>query len=284
MENLVADTGPFLYPCIIEYSLICSAITYVMWKHTGKNPSKRKVIKHDEKTKVESYQFDCSGANRGLFAGILVFILTCISLMVFFMLKNNEQFSDSNMEVIAAHSSEITLYVLSSIAVVVAFYQMKFLGYDCQHKVELDHILLLVAQTGLFMYSVFVVVGGHSLYEVENLLTFLAGITEFLQAILQTMFLLNATRCYAKTKEHETQKPGREMVTFLIMSNLSMWAVNTFETLNASLHPGQFEFYGMWAWTIILHLSMPLAIFYRFHSTVVLCEIWSTAYERKHTA
>ena len=284
MERLVTSTAPFTYPCIIEYSLICSAITYVMWKHTGKNPSKRKVVQYGEKNEVkESYSFDCHGANKGLFGGIMVLIFTLISLIMFFMVENNDEFEDSTA-VITARCSEIILYVLSMIAVIGAFHRMRTLGYDSHHEMELDHILLLVAQTGLFMYSIFVIVGGHSLYKVENLLTFFAGITEFIQGTLQTMFLLHASRCYAKTFKHEADKPGRELVTFLIMANLSMWAVNTFETLNASLHPGQFEFYGMWAWTIILHLSMPLAIFYRFHSTVCLCEVWVTAYSRSHTA
>lgn len=31
------------------------------------------------------------------------------------------------------------------------------------------------------------------------------------------------------------------------------------------------------------HVSMPLAIFYRFHSTVCLCEIWKRAYKMKPT-
>jgi hypothetical protein len=32
--ELVKDASQFLFPCTIEYSLICAAILYVMWKHT----------------------------------------------------------------------------------------------------------------------------------------------------------------------------------------------------------------------------------------------------------
>lgn len=30
--TVVQDASPFLFPCTIEYSLICAAILYVMWR------------------------------------------------------------------------------------------------------------------------------------------------------------------------------------------------------------------------------------------------------------
>lgn len=32
--QLVQDASQFLFPCTIEYSLICAAVLYMMWKHT----------------------------------------------------------------------------------------------------------------------------------------------------------------------------------------------------------------------------------------------------------
>lgn len=37
MGALVQNASPFLFPCTIEYSLICAAILYVMWKSMAKN-------------------------------------------------------------------------------------------------------------------------------------------------------------------------------------------------------------------------------------------------------
>lgn len=31
MTNLIYDASPFLFPCTIEYSLICAVILYEMW-------------------------------------------------------------------------------------------------------------------------------------------------------------------------------------------------------------------------------------------------------------
>ena len=119
---------------------------------------------------------------------------------------------------------------------------------------------------------------------------------------------------YAYTADQVNKKPGREVVTFLLVCNLgkcsklcldtrfllfhtdthtwvffsgiaAMWAINTLETSRADSHPIQVEFYGgEWAWPIITHISMPLAIFYRFHSTVCLCEIWKKSFKYKSPA
>mgnify|MGYP002634052334 CR=1 FL=1 len=78
------------------------------------------------------------------------------------------------------------------------------------------------------------------------------------------------------------KKPGRQAVTFLLVCNLAMWLLNTLETSRTDAHPMmvrkyllllshwlsffnlQVKFYGgSWAWPMISHIAMPLAIFYR---------------------
>lgn len=38
MGTIVKDSAPYLYPFIIEYSLIGAVVIYVMWKHIGRHP------------------------------------------------------------------------------------------------------------------------------------------------------------------------------------------------------------------------------------------------------
>ena len=40
----------------------------------------------------------------------------------------------------------------------------------------------------------------------------------------------------------------------------------------------QLEFYGPLPWAVMLRVTLPLAIFHRFHSTVVLAEVWKASY------
>lgn len=41
----------------------------------------------------------------------------------------------------------------------------------------------------------------------------------------------------------------------------------------------RYEFYGFTLWKILNHISMPLIMFYRFHSSVCLVDIWRHSYE-----
>jgi len=47
MGSLVQNASPFLFPCTIEYSLICAASLYVMWKSMAKRRMLRVDSSHD---------------------------------------------------------------------------------------------------------------------------------------------------------------------------------------------------------------------------------------------
>ncbi|VDK41180.1 unnamed protein product [Taenia asiatica] len=74
-----------------------------------------------------------------------------------------------------------------------------------------------------------------------------------LLAVSIVFLILEASRREAGETEHTISKPGRTIITFLLVLNLAMWI-------------------------IITHLSLPLIIFFRFHSTVCLADIWTNAY------
>ncbi|XP_034248135.1 proton channel OtopLc-like isoform X2 [Thrips palmi] len=292
--SLVQDASPFLFPCTIEYSLICAAILYVMWKNIAKmTPSTSSgqslTAKLERagaglpgpyyKRSPHHYSVDCARAHKGLFVGILILVLTILSLILFFVLTSRAEFV--YLAVIEVNICELSLYAMSTIATLFGMLKVRQLRYDGSRNLELDSILLIGAQTGMFLYSTFTVIGGHFTMEKNTELVLITALASLVQTTCQTMFVLDASRRSCVTPEQIRRKPGREIVTFLLVTNLAMWAINTLEKSRAESHPIQLHFYGLWAWTIITHVSMPLAIFYRFHSTVCLCEIWKKAYKMK---
>lgn len=40
------------------------------------------------------------------------------------------------------------------------------------------------------------------------------------------------------------------------------------------------QFYGVWAWTLITHVSVPLLVCYRFQATVCFYEMWKNCYKK----
>lgn len=288
MGSLVQDASPFLFPCTIEYSLICAAILYVMWKNISKYPSKdvaeaiakaRLLEGLAYKKSPHLYSVDCARAHKGLFFGILVLVFTIISLVLFFVLISRKEYA--TLAVVEVNVCELALYAMTTFASLAGMVCVRNLKYDGNRNLELDNILLVGAQTGMFIYGTFTIIGGHFTIEKNTILILITALSSLVQTTCQTMFILDASRRSAKTPEQLRKKPGREIVTFLLVTNLAMWAINTLEKSRAESHPVQLHFYGLWAWTIITHVSMPLAIFYRFHSTVCLCEIWKRAYKMK---
>ncbi|KAK2178963.1 hypothetical protein NP493_521g00004 [Ridgeia piscesae] len=83
-------------------------------------------------------------------------------------------------------------------------------------------------------------------------------------------------RCAATEKERR-EKPGRAIVTFLLIVNLALWILRTFQVKTIALED-HLEFYGVPAWPIILNINLPLMLFFRFHSSVCLADIWMAAY------
>jgi hypothetical protein len=73
-------------------------------------------------------------------------------------------------------------------------------------------------------------------------------------------------------------KPGRQIVTFLLVCNLGLWITYNFEMQKVNATPDQVEFYGHLPWIIIQRFTLPLCVFFRFHSTVVLSELWKKCY------
>ncbi|XP_064215110.1 proton channel OtopLc isoform X5 [Tribolium castaneum] len=282
--SLVQDASPFLFPCTIEYSLICAAILYVMWKNISKLPLTGARAKSDlsaYKRSPHHYSVDCARAHKGLFVGILLLVLTIISLILFFVLISRSEFV--GLAVIEVNICELTLYGLTTLAAIIGMWQVRQLKYDGSKNLQLDNILLIGAQTGMFIYSTFTIIGGQFTIQRNTVLVLVTALASLLQTTCQTIFILDASRRSCVTPEQIRRKPGRQIVTFLLVTNLAMWAINTLEKSRAESHPIQLHFYGLWAWTIITHVSMPLAIFYRFHSTVCLCEIWKRAYKIKPT-
>lgn len=294
MGALVQNAAPFLFPCTIEYSLICAVILFEMWKKVKNMPSierhRRNSIRPNTTNGKSAHHFsvDCSRAHRGMFAGIIVIVLTIICLIMYFVM-----YKESGYEHLAIREVtivEILLYTLTTCAVAAAVWKMRDLKFQQKANndhhadtVSLDCTLLVLAQTGVYVYGMFSIMGSYFTLDDEHGIDGLVSeIMGLLQTSLQTLFILNACWRRCRGAEQQRLKPGREIVTFLLVANMSMWFINTMIKGRAGFRPTHLNLYGIWAWTVITHVSMPLAIFYRFHSTICLFDIWKSAYKAKH--
>lgn len=291
MGRLVQDVAPFLYPCTIEYSLICAVILYEMWKKVKSLPNIEKT-RRDSMKPVELrpkgvvLSVDCSNSHRGIFSGVIIFVLTIISMIMYFVLYDLTEYAAIAIQEVSI--CELIIYVISIAAICLAMYSMRDLKY-CRKltghhssKISLDCTLLVVAQFGAYLYSIFSIIGNYFAIQDQIYGGRVGFVTEFFgifQTSLQTLFILNSSWRRCRGASQKRKKPGRETITFLLIVNMCMWLINTLIKGRAQFRPLHFDYFGLWAWTIIVHVSMPLSIFYRFHASICFFEIWKSTYK-----
>ena len=58
-----------------------------------------------------------------------------------------------------------------------------------------------------------------------------------------------------------------------------MWIHDSVSAKKVQVNPAQVNYYNADTWAIIQAFSSPLSIFYRFHSSVCLADIWQEVYQ-----
>lgn len=99
---------------------------------------------------------------------------------------------------------------------------MSQLQFDASHPLDLDNILLIVALTGVISYNVFTIVGTQFSDHPDRMLVLINALTAVVQAVAQTVFVLGSSKRHLYTRRQEQRKPGREVVTFLMVTNFAM--------------------------------------------------------------
>jgi hypothetical protein len=102
------------------------------------------------------------------------------------------------------------------------------------------------------------------------------------QVVFQMLFISDVGRRRIHMPEHTRTKPGRQIVTLLLITNLTMWAIVILEFRKVELDPVQLNIYEYIPWVMVQRLALPLYIFHRFFSAITMAEIWKNTYTLKY--
>lgn len=131
MGTIVQDSAPYLYPFIVEYSLIGAVVIYVMWKHIGRYAKNNEEdLEHRLEVmlsrravamaqRARSGRVDCVGASKGLFFGLLALVGSLICLILFFVLIVKPPFN--RLAIFLADCSHCAVLCLSILAILIGF-------------------------------------------------------------------------------------------------------------------------------------------------------------------
>jgi len=287
-HDLLGDAAvaavPYLYPFMIEYALIGASVALIMSKHIGKPKLDVETYpKNMRKPNPKSFwaKADFTNSTKGVVLGCLVLVAAIVNLSTFFGLDGHEQSKD-HAELLSKISNSL-MNTFGIVACLIGIERIQRLDHKLESKEEsfdLDETLLRFGSLFTFLYSTFTIITGSFNAHIENFpneVFVLNGVLEILQIILQVIFIHNLKERVLPESLRE-EKPGRQVTAFLFLFNVSQWLVYTFEIQKVRASLVEAKFYGFMPWVIIRRVTLPLAVFFRFHSSVVSIELWKEVY------
>ncbi|ESO93942.1 hypothetical protein LOTGIDRAFT_153421 [Lottia gigantea] len=278
LGDIIESINSYLYPCIIQYSFVCSGILCMMWKNI--DGYKTNECHQDYKKSTAKQQQDCSGASRGLFFGVLILVVTVIISIVFVVLLKGDFISQSTA-FRTQYISEIIVSIILSVAAILAFWNWKTLHFEAKKRIELEEILLLISLLGVYSFYLFSIVAAHQVKTESSGIVVGASSILMLEITLQFVLTLCGMRMCSKSNDHRRVKPGREILTFLLVSNVALFGIDVAVVQNEETNPIQIKFYGNLAWYLIVHISWPFVLSFRVLIVICISNIWKTNLMKK---
>ncbi|XP_067000324.1 proton channel OtopLc [Anabrus simplex] len=300
LGQLWTSSMPFLYPFIVQFSLIAAAVTFIMGKNVGRQRillKQKKLLNNNNSCSVSKgtsltplangWAVDCSGASKGLFLGLLCLVAGIVVIIIFLVVKEDESFPADTVFWLTTGALSAILS-LCCIMTTLGLVQIRRLSLTGHEPSSLDALLATVAATGVQLYSIFgMVVGAGGLglenavdssFQSRHAMLIAVSLLQLIQATSQSALIAEALRRASLTRHQMLLKPGRQVITFLLCSNAVLWAFDTFVTQSWMSQELQLRFFGVLAWGVISRIGLPLLVFYRFHSCVLLLEVWKRSY------
>ncbi|XP_072391202.1 proton channel OtopLc-like [Diabrotica undecimpunctata] len=284
MAVIYKNISPYLYPFSVEFSILVVGVLFVIWQNIQKCDDAENedsstlpcsiLSELPDKEGNVVVHADCHSSNKGLFGGFVVLVLTVVSSILFFIAVYDED-KDAPIGLTINLVTSIAVLSMMFLACIFAYRQITKLDFNTASHNILDIFLLFICIPAFFLNGVFSIIPA---IINKNAMSIVSIILEICQVLLQTAFLQDGVRRSSNTKKLRKTKPGRELVSFLILANISLWLFQTFEVKAHGLQDNRYDFYGKELWTILGHMCLPLMMFYRFHASVCFVDVWKYAY------
>ena len=205
---------------------------------------------------------------------MVVVIITSIFVLV------REGGCDPDLAIVVGNSLQIIIISILIIATAYAYFVIVKFDVNPHPISFLDDMLLFLCLPSFFLYA-FICFGPSIFYEFEPDF-FFRNLLILIQILVQTPMIVDGLRRCSNDPKAQKLMKGRNTITFLIVGNLAVYIMETLLIRSYDYQAKKIEFYGPDVWTVLSHMTLPICIFYRFHSAVALVDIWTSAYKSEH--
>jgi len=222
--------------------------------------------------------------HRGIFSGMLILSGSCVSIILFFSYLNDE---DNDLPRRLYYTTGIVMLCLLGSAITTAWSKIRVLGFRRPEHFPLNVLILIVALIATLLFNLFRLMAvadqlytGSAPRRSTALLLLFDCLLSMIQPVVQCGFIVDGLCRYTATNAELNSKPGRGCMTFLLCGNVALWIFRTVQMkeINTEGAVGT-GVYGTSAWQLIVHVLLPLLVYFHFHSAVCLASIWYSAYQ-----
>lgn len=230
-----------------------------------------------------SINIDLHASNIGIFGGLLMLLIILVSTTVFSTTIRKEEYKEIGIFIYTAQFGLLTLSTL--ITTPLAFKQTRKLNVVNVHHLDnsttaMDDLLLIVPIPFYIVHHILCIYAELKAVDVNGILMAIIYSMHLIQVGIQTPFIIDGLRRCSKEKQFRRKKPGKGLITFIMIINVVLWILITLEIKMVDKYHSMPAYFGKFVWMIVLDTCLPLMLFYRFHSSVCLSDIWKHAYEK----
>lgn len=305
---LAKAASPYLFPFVLEYSLVAMATATVMYDNV-RSDGFQVVIKNihhligdntlsvtetenkdniDEKdpcppqSSKHHHHSLLQKSHTGTFLGVIVMIVVFFSLIIFFSSP------DSNVDHIVYLSTDIGVHVALIIAAILVMVKIRQMGF-CKKPFSIDDLLILISMSGSLLFEFTIILSvmnrmhdDSMVFDTEVVaLTLTSSFIALIQTITQVVCILVGLRTMPACKKQAQEMQGRGTIAFMVLVNVSAWILRSLRSKELTLGTMTY-LYPDGLWTIGTCIFLPLLLFFHFYSSVCLADIWDRAYRPLH--
>ena len=124
MYSLSRLTSPYLYPCLVQYSVLATGVLLTMWRRVSQEHVSRHVSDQNSSS-CTRHMVNCNGSHAGLFCGVLIVVMTIVSIILTFVLASSTHDSPYDMSSLVRSSSAILIYSVAAVATLIGTCQIR---------------------------------------------------------------------------------------------------------------------------------------------------------------
>uniref|UniRef100_A0A4W3JSE6 Otopetrin-2-like n=1 Tax=Callorhinchus milii TaxID=7868 RepID=A0A4W3JSE6_CALMI len=309
--HIFHETTAYLYPFNIEFSLFSSAMLYIMWKNTGRIKEQQRSTVAKKNT-FQIHHGIIVGPIFGALALAVTFAVM-ISFGVLVRTTENKFHALKIYYLFNAVLLSLMSVASGAGMLMYKFHRdNSYSGRSKNIVRSLDITILLASSCGPLMASVFSAVASvvSQSEGVLKMLDLCFSLCKIIQLLGQDLFIAEGLHsapnvgegrgdwsCSVSqqcpndlmhkgsvneafdsesgcTQNITRQKILRNIISFLLLSNISLWILYAFGTRPHLVRELEQNFYGFTSWVVIVNITLPLGIFYRMHSVAGLFEVY----------